>query len=194
MRLTTKWQFIVGTFTLCWMSYFLVPCIGFEVYSAGISDFFDSEAFNFVFLTMLFLTVSVLSADAAEAVYLRIRRFPWFRPRLGEVLVARGFISHAELDEALSEQKLRIGDVLLQAGKVDSGELEKALDYQRSFQGIRVGEVLVKHGYVTKEDVFWALQRSNRKLGRILIERGLITEYDLHRILGRMWYGRNHGL
>jgi len=194
MRLTTKWQFIVVTFTLCWISYFLVPCIGFGAYSAGISDLFESEAFNFAFLMMLFLTVSVLSADAAETAYLWIRRFPWFRPRLGEILVKRGFISHDELDEALSEQKLRIGDMLLQAGKLAPGELEQALDYQRSLQGIRVGEALVKLGYVSKEDVFWALQRSNRKLGRILIERGLITEYELHQILGRLWYGRNHGL
>ncbi len=194
MRLTTKWQFIVGTFTFCWTSYFLGPCIGYDAHAAQISKLFDSEAFNFVFLMLLFLTVSILSADAADAVYLRIRRLSWFRPRLGEVLVARGFISSKELDEALCEQKLRIGEVLVQSGKVAPGELDEALDYQRSFQGIRVGEALVKLGYADNEDVFWALERSNRKLGKILIERGLITEYDLHRVLGRLWYGRNHGL
>jgi hypothetical protein len=194
MRLTTKWQVIIGTFTMCWMLYFLVPCTGQGACFAKMSDLFESDAFNLAFLMVLFLTVSLLSADAAEAVYFRARRLPWFRPRLGEVLHAQGFISRDELEDALNEQKLRIGEVLLKAGRVSEPELSHAIDYHRSHAGVRVGEALIALGYASKTEIAWALDRSNRKLGKILVDRGRITEQELHRILGRIWYGRNHGL
>ena len=194
MRPTTKWQIIIGTFALCWLLYFIMPHIGYDSFFAKISNLSGSEPFNFIFLMLLFLMVSLVFAEATEWACKRIRRFPRFRPRLGEVLLQGGFISSAELDDALDEQKLRIGDVLLQAGKLAPSQLDQALDYQQSLEGIRVGEALVKLGYVSSEDVFWALGQSNRKLGRILVDRGLIAEYDLHRMLGWMGYSRDHGL
>ncbi len=192
--LKAKWQVIVGIFAVCWMLYFLLPCAGCRQFFSDISNLFETEAINLVFLMVLFLTVSVLTADAAEYVYLRVRRLPWFRPRLGEILVARGFISEAELSAALDEQNLRTGDVLARAGIVGSLELEHAIDYQRSREGMRIGEALVELGYASQQDVSWALAKINRRLGKILVERGLITEFDLRRVLGRMWYGRNYGL
>ncbi len=190
MGLRGKWQIIGSVFALCWLLYFLIPCVTRRECFLYISDIFESEAINLVFLMVVFLTVSVLAADAAEVVYVRLRRLPWFRPRLGEILVAQGFISDDELSAALDEQKLRTGDVLARAGIVGPLELEHAIDYQRSHEGMRIGEALVELGYVSQQDVSWALAQINRRLGKILVERGLITESDLRRVLSRMWYGR----
>jgi hypothetical protein len=190
MGFRAKWQLIIGLFTACWLIYFLVPCFAQPQCFTRMSNLFDSEVFNLVFLMILFLTLSALAADAAEFIYVRMRRLPWFRPRLGEILVSRGFISESELTAALDEQRLRIGDMLLQAGRCKSQELDHAAEYSSSHDGMRMGEALVELGYATEQDISWALKRSNRKLGEVLIERGLINEVDLRRILGRMWYGR----
>ena len=192
MGLRAKWQVIAGIFALCWLLYFTVPCFGEATCFGAISNLFTAEAVNFIFLTVLFLTISVLTADAADFVYLRLRRLPWFRPRLGEVLVRRGFITTSELSAALQEQRLGIGNILLQAGKVSAMELDHAAELQRSRDGMHIGEALVELGYLSSQDLSWAQERSNRKLGKILVEKGLITESDLRRTLGRMWYGRLH--
>lgn len=193
MGFRAKWQLIIGVFTACWLFYFLLSCIGLQASFTRISNLFDSEVFNLAFLMILFLTVSALAADAVEFFYVRLRRLPWFRPRLGEVLVARGFISESELASALDEQRLRIGDILLQADRCTAQELDHAAEYCRSHVGMRMGEALVELGYATERDISWALERSNRKLGQVLVEQGLINEFDLRRILGRMWYGRFRG-
>ncbi|MGD8366600.1 MAG: hypothetical protein PVG78_03075 [Desulfobacterales bacterium] len=193
MGFRAKWQLIIGIFTACWLVYFLVPCFGQQACFDRISNLFDSEVFNLVFLMILFLTVSALAADAVEFFFVRMRRLPWFRPRLGEILVARGFISETELTSALDEQRLRIGDILLQAGRSTAQELEHAAEYSRSQAGMRIGEALVELGYATEDDISWALKRSNRKLGEVLVEKGLINEFDLRHTLGRMWYVRFRG-
>ena len=194
MSLKAKWHFTVAIFTVCWVLYFLLPWVGRQPYFSALSSVFENEAFNLIFLMIFFLTVSVLAADLTEFLYVRLRRLKWFRPRLGEILVAQGFITDVELSAALDEQKLRIGDVLARAGRVTQLELEHAADHRQSRAGMRMGEALIELGYASHQDVAWALDRINRKLGKILVERGLITEFDLRRTLGRMWYGRNHGL
>jgi hypothetical protein len=189
-----KWQVIVGVFVACWILYFVVPCITRQLCLDRLSNLFAAEALNLVFLMILFLTISILAADAAEYLYLRVRRLPWFRPRLGEVLVTRGFITEQELSAALAEQKLRIGELLQQAGRAAPIDIERALEYQQSCEGVRIGEALVELGCISRQDVSWALTRLHRKLGKILLDQQLISEFDLRRTLGRMWYGRNHGL
>ncbi|MGD8367590.1 MAG: hypothetical protein PVG78_08110 [Desulfobacterales bacterium] len=194
MSTKAKWQITVSVFVVCWVLYFLIPCVKGRQCLAEISNLFESDAVNLIFLMTLFLTLSVLAADAAEFFFLRLRRLPWFRPRLGEILVTRGFITESELCCALEEQRLRIGELLAKYGRVSTIELDQAADLQRSREGLRFGEALLELGYVSSHDVSWALERRNRKLGKILVEQGLINEYDLRRTLGRMWYGRNFGL
>ena len=194
LSLKAKWQLTASVFSVCWLLYFLIPWFARDSIFTTLSSVFETEVFNLVFLMVLFLTVSVLAADAAECFYVRLRRIPWFRPRLGEILVNRGFITEEELAMALDEQQLRIGDVLARAGKVTPLELEHAADYQQSRKGMRLGEALSELGYASPADIAWALEQIHRKLGKILVEQGLINEFDLRRTLGRMWYGRNHGL
>jgi hypothetical protein len=194
MGLSAKWQVMIGAFAFCWLLYFIIPCFGEATCFGAISNLFTAEAVNFVFLTILFLTVSVVAADAADFLCIRVRRLPWFRPRLGEVLVKRGFITKDDLSAALEEQRLAIGDILVQAGKLTARELDQAVEHNRSRAGMRIDEALVELGYASAEDVSWALERSNRRLGKILVEKGLITDSDVRRILRRMWYARFRGL
>ena len=76
MGFRVKWQLIIGLFTACWLLYFLVPCFARQECFTRISNLFDSEVFNLVFLMILFLTVSALAADAVEFLYVRLRRLP----------------------------------------------------------------------------------------------------------------------
>ena len=188
-----KLQLVVGVFSFCWMFYLLAPCLNKGCDLFVFSDLFESEPANFIFLMVIFLAFAVVSVDAAEFCYRYSRRLRWFRPKLGELLVKQGFITQEELDTALDEQRLRTGEILLKYGRISPAELQLALDYQKSHPQERMGAAFVALGYVTPRDIQWALEKINRKLGRILIEKGLINEYDLRRVLGKSWYGRYIG-
>jgi two-component system chemotaxis sensor kinase CheA len=54
-------------------------------------------------------------------------------PRLGEILVKRGDISPADIEETLNQQK-RLGALLVQSGKVSEDRLASALGEQRHLQ------------------------------------------------------------
>jgi len=43
----------------------------------------------------------------------------------------------------------------------------------------RIGEILVELGYSNEQDILWALNRINRRIGQILRDKNLITDYDL---------------
>jgi two-component system cell cycle response regulator len=105
-----------------------------------------------------------------------------YRPKLGKLLVAEGRITEANLDEALSQQRLRIGEVLIQAGHLTDRQLNRALAYQAS-SCRRLGEILKTLGYASADEIDWALDRKNMKLGEVLMEKGLLTDGELDRAL-----------
>lgn len=64
-----------------------------------------------------------------------------------------------------------IGEVLLQYGYITEAELQEALAYQKEHKGQRLGEVLKSQGYVTEEQVIEALaQRLNLQIVNIADE------------------------
>ena len=112
----------------------------------------------------------------------------WFRPKLGEILVSEGYLTEKEVKEALSEQSLRIGEVLVQGGRITTEQLNLALACQ-SKDSRNLGEILKVLGLATEKDINWALNRMERKLGRILREKSYITDHEVRRILIRQRYG-----
>lgn len=65
-------------------------------------------------------------------------------------------------------KNIPIGEVLLQYGYITEAELKEALVYQKEHKGQRLGEVLMSQGYVTEEQVIEALaQRLNRRIVNI---------------------------
>jgi len=189
-----KWQLVIAIFALCWMFYLMLPSLSAQRDVSHLFEPFSSEPANLVFLMIIFLAFAVGLTDVSEMAYRYVRRLKWFRPRLGEILITRGYITKQELEDALEEQHLRLGDVLVASGRIADTELEQALKVQKAQPSKRLGALLIDLGHCTEKDVQWAYNRINRKLGKILVDKGLLTDFDLKRVLGRMWYGRQRGL
>jgi hypothetical protein len=103
-------------------------------------------------------------------------------PELGQTLVSKGYITEAELDKALSEQRARLGEVLLRSDRITAEQLHIALARQKK-ELIKIGEICKKLGYITSEDLNWALNRIKRRLGKILIEIGVLNDNELQHAL-----------
>ena len=77
------------------------------------------------------------------------------------------------------------GQYLIEAGAISAAQLREALDLIESDYE-KIGELAVKHGYLEKEDVN-RLHREQRyidsPLGQLAIERGLMTEVQLDKLL-----------
>jgi hypothetical protein len=155
---------------------------------AKLVDLFQSTWLTYIALVICFLFIAIGFANLIEFSYGRLVRMRWRRTKLGEILISEGYLTVRELKDALSEQKLRIGEVLLGAGRITSQQLAQALRYQVKFSK-RLGEILRELGYVTEEDIRWALRRMNRKLGEIVREKGLLTDHELHLAWALQHYG-----
>ena len=109
---------------------------------------------------------------------------------LGEVLSQQGLVQKADIAAALAEQAnlrtRRVGEILSTQTELPKDILEKAIDNAKRGSKkaqVRVGDILVDAGLVTRQQVDDALkgQKSDKhkRIGMILIEHGLITEDQL---------------
>ena len=135
-------------------------------------------------------------------------RYSW-QP-LGELLVARGLLTNAELDAALLEQKRSgrlVGEILVESGILSAFSLARALTEQHGVElqtsssdelggtGAQaptvwrpLGKLLVEQGYLTKSELRRALDqqresRGRRLLGEILVAEGYLSGIALARAL-----------
>ena len=135
-------------------------------------------------------------------------RYSW-QP-LGELLVARGLLTNAELDAALLEQKRSgrlVGEILVESGILSAFSLARALTEQHGVElqtsssdelggtGAQaptvwrpLGKLLVEQGYLTKPELRRALDqqresRGRRLLGEILVAEGYLSGIALARAL-----------
>ena len=99
-------------------------------------------------------------------------------PKIGKILVSKGYITEKELDAALTEQRAKFGEVLVESDRITAGQLHIALERQK-IESIKIGEMCKKMGYITSEDLNWALDRIKRRLGVILIELGVLKDEEL---------------
>ncbi|MFN7182139.1 MAG: hypothetical protein ACK4NF_05630 [Planctomycetota bacterium] len=99
------------------------------------------------------------------------------RKPLGLIMIEKGFITKEKLDELLQMQKEIIQ--------------RRSEEYQKSLQDNLFGRILIAKKFVSSEDVYDAvreqaelLQRGIRKrLGTILLEKGLLTESQINEVL-----------
>lgn len=107
------------------------------------------------------------------------------RQLLGELLVQSGRITSEQLDYAISEQQRtgeKLGEVFKRLGMLTEGQLNALLDFQLNQEGasdspLRLGELLVATGHITREQLKHALHRqtlSNNRLGDVLVEEGYV--------------------
>lgn len=107
---------------------------------------------------------------------------------LGEILVDKGYITLAQLFDAL-EYQMRLppshhkplGEVLIDLDLVDKETLRKALSDQPGFQDDPIGRILVEEKVITDWQLAHALKEQfdrspqHQKLGIILVQLGFAT-------------------
>ena len=101
-----------------------------------------------------------------------------YKPKLGRTLVSKGYITEEELDNALSEQRVRLGEALIRSDRITAEQLHIALAHQKK-ESMKIGEICKKLGYISSEDLNWVLNRMKRRLGEILIEIGVLKDNEL---------------
>lgn len=121
--------------------------------------------------------------------------------RIGELLVDGGFISADSLETALQAQKSEgrpLGEVLLKSGILSQQEQTAVLALQRQldegslspsdqgWSGLRLGDLLLKYGDITEEQLRQALStqsESGGRLGDVLIAIGAVKKESLDLVL-----------
>ncbi len=112
------------------------------------------------------------------------------KKKLGEILVAQGFIEEKQLIEALHQQKMyggSLGSIIVKMGFISEDDLGSVLGQQIQInQKKRIGEVLIEQGFITPEQLEQGLakqKQSGMQLGKTLVELGFITESKLIDVL-----------
>jgi hypothetical protein len=112
--------------------------------------------------------------------------FPW-RP-LGTLLIERGLIDEAQLEKALADQRRegrKLGEILVERGWVTPFGLAAALAGQH---GVTLGaEGDASEGGGAGVSVVDAGGEGWRPLGRMLVERGLISDVQLKQALAEQY-------
>ncbi len=114
---------------------------------------------------------------------------------IGKMLEENNFVTSFEIEKVLEEQKAlrqkKLGAIIAEEQGVPQRNIENAIDtaYRegRISESMKIGDILVEAGLVTKDQVetAFASQVKGRKkrIGDLLVEKGLITEEQLVRTL-----------
>ena len=110
---------------------------------------------------------------------------------IGAILEDKGLVTPFSIDKILKQQKIlrekRLGDIISEQHDLPRMAIENAIENAQKngkvSSRMKVGDILVEAGLVTKEQVEFALSKQDadkkKKIGRLLIEEGLITEDQL---------------
>ncbi len=105
-----------------------------------------------------------------------------FEIRLGEALNKAGLLTPAQLAQAMwekAENPLMLGELCMQHGWVAPEDLYPLIPIEL----VRIGEILMLHGYLELEHIHEALlyqkQHPQRKLGEILVQQGWVQSHWL---------------
>ncbi len=110
------------------------------------------------------------------------------RQRMGDLLYSAGRLTRDEVHDLLKEQQhtgKKLGDLLVERRVLSAAERDIVLDFQRhqeqrrSVGRLRLGEILVRTGQITRTQLDDALQRqaaSGRRLGAELVSAGHLCE------------------
>lgn len=102
---------------------------------------------------------------------------------LGEILIARGACSPEEIDWALSQQNLerRVAQVLLNRKLATPQQIEHGFEVLASQPDRLLSEIMVELGYLTAEQLHTTLRfhLQELRLGQILVKHGVLSEEQL---------------
>ncbi len=112
------------------------------------------------------------------------------KSKIGELLLRQGIIDEDQLKHAQSEHErtgIALSKILVRLGMVSEEVLTNVLGVQmRNSTRMRIGELLLKHGYITESQLNRALEeqkKTGQRLGRILVTLGFMPEERLVEIL-----------
>lgn len=111
------------------------------------------------------------------------------KPRLGDLVVREGLVTPAQLRDALELQQTHqgyvpLGQVLLQQKLITQRQLNLILDSAN--KRLRIGEVLIRTGALTVEQLNHALTQQKKRhgpLGQILVKLGYINDETMRQAL-----------
>ena len=192
MTLKTKLFVFITFFSICVVLYLLLP--NYPGYSDSVRSFdiFSQDHGNFIFLMIFFASIAYILTELAANTFRFLKRIGWHTLKVGEILVSQGYITQEELNQALLEQNFKIGEILAHDGRITPQQRDQALKYQQK-KYRKIGEILKEHGYSTKEDIRWALNKINRRLGKILRDKKLLDDYDLRCAMSLKKFRIDHG-
>ncbi|MEE9591368.1 MAG: ATPase, T2SS/T4P/T4SS family, partial [Thermodesulfobacteriota bacterium] len=103
------------------------------------------------------------------------------------IVAANRVIPSQKISEIEGVIKRKVEIIAVDDKKLDES-IKQCYDIfkKRGLSGVRIGEILVRDKYLTQEDLDEALKESiktQRMLGKVLIERGKVNERDFFRIL-----------
>lgn len=131
------------------------------------------------------IEAKTMAAELAAAKAAAIPVAP--KPRLGDQLLAMGYITEAQLAQAIERQQQfggRLGDVMIELGFVTEEQLSPLNNTQQN--KLRLGDMLVHNGYLTQKQLDKALafqQKSGGLLGDVLLSLRLIEPEQLYRAI-----------
>ena len=109
---------------------------------------------------------------------------------LGQLLLRQGILDEDQLAHAMAEHKrtgLMLSKILLRLGMVSEDTLTSILGVQmQSSTKMRIGEMLLKQGYINEDQLNKALEMqktTGKRLGRTLVDLGFMPEERLIEIL-----------
>ena len=111
---------------------------------------------------------------------------------LGELLLARGYISKGQLAHALEIQqeypKLRIGEILVKLRYLEPRLLRIVLEERQD--SMRLGEILLFSGVITQDQLAEALEfqgKQGARIGEALIFLGFCSVEQVQEALRQQW-------
>jgi len=127
-------------------------------------------------------------SDLQEA----IRSAAGIRQKLGSLLTSSGHISNEQLDHAILVQRAsgeKLGEVFIRLGILRTAQLDCLLAFQQNQADgkchpnpLRLGEILISSGYVSREQLDDALLKQEgtaKKIGEILIDAGYVAPHHV---------------
>jgi len=113
---------------------------------------------------------------------------------LGEIAKDQGILNEQQVEEVVAEQQSlrerKIGEIISYQTAIPRKTIDEILDKARKegkHPRLRVGDILIESGLVTKEQIERALAEQEKgkkkKLGELLVEKGLISEEQLLKVL-----------
>jgi len=141
-----------------------------------------------------YIKAPLLIQDRLSSIDDAVRTAAGERRLLGALLVESGKITNKQLDAAIAEQKRtgeKLGEVFTRLGMLTERQLTALIEFQHNqtdttiINPLRLGELLVATGYISREQLEDALRKqsiTHKRIGEVLVEEGYLSSRKLQSV------------